>query len=74
MGVNVFWRHLEEKFYDPKDIYGNRDLLPATRAFQSLEKTLKILNELPADYKDFYGRKMIGLLREKLCVTDGNYI
>ena len=34
VAVNVFWGHLEEKFYDHKDTYGNKDLVPATRAMQ----------------------------------------
>ena len=34
IAVNVFWRHLEEKFYDHKDTYGNKDLVPGSRAMQ----------------------------------------
>ena len=34
VGFNVFWKHLPPNLYDPKDLYGNRDLLPARDALQ----------------------------------------
>ena len=42
VAVNVFWRHLEENFYDHKDTYGNKDLVPATRAMQVSSFVLKV--------------------------------
>lgn len=59
VGVNVFWRHLPLESYDKKDPYGNKDPVAATRALQSLERTLGILEELPPDYRDFYARRMV---------------
>uniref|UniRef100_A0A8C1CHJ5 tRNA-yW synthesizing protein 5 n=1 Tax=Cyprinus carpio carpio TaxID=630221 RepID=A0A8C1CHJ5_CYPCA len=59
VGVNVFWRHLPLETYDKKDPYGNKDPVAATRALQSLERTLGILEELPPDYRDFYARRMV---------------
>lgn len=59
VGVNVFWRHLPSESYDKKDPYGNKDPVAATRALQSLERTLGILDELPPDYRDFYARRMV---------------
>lgn len=59
VGVNVFWRHLPPESYDKKDPYGNKDPVAATRALQSLERTLGILEELPPDYRDFYARRMV---------------
>lgn len=59
IGVNVFWRHLPADSYDKKDPYGNKDPVAAARALQVLERALHALDELPADYRDFYGRRMI---------------
>uniref|UniRef100_A0A671K463 tRNA-yW synthesizing protein 5 n=1 Tax=Sinocyclocheilus anshuiensis TaxID=1608454 RepID=A0A671K463_9TELE len=59
VGVNVFWRHLPPESYDKKDPYGNKDPVAATRALQSLERTLGILEELPPDYRDFYARQIV---------------
>uniref|UniRef100_A0A673B5F5 tRNA wybutosine-synthesizing protein 5 n=1 Tax=Sphaeramia orbicularis TaxID=375764 RepID=A0A673B5F5_9TELE len=59
VGVNVFWRHLPADSYDKRDPYGNKDPLAATRALQALERALHTLDELPPEYRDFYGRRMI---------------
>uniref|UniRef100_A0AAY5L7Z6 tRNA wybutosine-synthesizing protein 5 n=1 Tax=Esox lucius TaxID=8010 RepID=A0AAY5L7Z6_ESOLU len=59
VGVNIFWRHLPAERYDKKDPYGNKDPVAATRALQTLERALHILDELPPDYRDFYGRRMV---------------
>ncbi|KAJ8012438.1 hypothetical protein DPEC_G00042770 [Dallia pectoralis] len=59
VGVNIFWRHLPAEKYDKKDPYGNKDPVPATRTLQALERALHILDELPPDYRDFYGRRMV---------------
>lgn len=31
VAVNIFWKHLPDQFYDKKDPYGNKDLVPAAR-------------------------------------------
>ena len=59
VSVNVFWKHLSDKMYNKKDIYGNKDLVPAEKGMQSFDKILKLLEELPSDYKDFYARRLI---------------
>ncbi|XP_062862312.1 tRNA wybutosine-synthesizing protein 5 [Trichomycterus rosablanca] len=59
VGVNVFWRHLPMDSYDKKDPYGNKDPVAAARALQTLERALSLLDELPADYRDFYARRMV---------------
>ncbi|KAM9850540.1 tRNA wybutosine-synthesizing protein 5 [Aulostomus maculatus] len=59
VGVNVFWRHLAADSYDRKDPYGNKDPVAAGRALQVLERVLHLLDDLPPDYRDFYGRRMI---------------
>ena len=65
VGVNVFWRHLPADSYDKKDPYGNKDPVAATRALQALERALHMLDELPADHRDFYGRRMIQRIQKR---------
>lgn len=67
VGVNVFWRHLPADSYDKKDPYGNKDPVAATRALQALERALHTLDELPAEYRDFYGRRMIQRIQKRTC-------
>ncbi|KAM9365035.1 tRNA wybutosine-synthesizing protein 5 [Pholidichthys leucotaenia] len=65
VGVNVFWRHLPTDSYDKKDPYGNKDPVVAARALQTLERALNALDELPEDYRDFYGRRMIQRIQKR---------
>ncbi|XP_029967549.1 tRNA wybutosine-synthesizing protein 5 isoform X1 [Salarias fasciatus] len=65
VGVNVFWRHLPADSYDRKDPYGNKDPVAAGRALQALERALHALDELPVDYRDFYGRRMIHRIQKR---------
>lgn len=67
IAVNVFWKHLAEELYDKKDVYGNKDPIPASRALQMTENATKLLETLPDDYRDFYCRRMIAVLENKLC-------
>jgi len=62
VAINVFWRHLHKDLYDTKDPYGNKDPLPAQRAIQAAERALKLLNELPDTYKDFYARRLVSTI------------
>jgi len=68
VAVNVFWRHLDSELYDKKDIYGNKDLIPATQSMQMMEKIIKNLDKLPVEYRDFYARRMICTLENKCLV------
>uniref|UniRef100_A0A8C6TEY2 tRNA-yW synthesizing protein 5 n=1 Tax=Neogobius melanostomus TaxID=47308 RepID=A0A8C6TEY2_9GOBI len=54
VGVNVFWRHLAAETYDKKDPYGNKD-----------PRALHTLDELPPEYKDFYGRRMVQRIQKR---------
>ena len=65
VAVNVFWRHLDACYYDSKDTYGNRDLVPATRAMQIMDRAIKALEELPEEYRDFYARRVVCKVKEK---------
>ena len=70
IAVNVFWRHLRPEHYDPKDMYGNKDLLGAQHAMQAMERVLKHLNTLPSEYKDFYARRMVQTLQQKAYIPN----
>lgn len=65
IAVNVFWKNLTHELYDKKDPYGNKDLIPASRAMDSVKHALKVISELPSDYKDFYGRRMVEIIKSK---------
>ncbi len=68
VAVNVFWRNLDDKVYDGKDVYGNRDLLPAAKAGRMLDNVIRQLDGLPSDIRDFYGRQLISKI-EKRCLA-----
>jgi len=70
VAVNVFWKHLDDKLYDNKDTYGNKDPLPATRAFQILNRALKTLEELPDEYREFYAKRLILQIQSKALTHD----
>jgi len=65
VAVNVFWRELEDKLYDPKDPYGNKDHLPAAKAMRMLDNVMKQLQDLPEEYKDFYARRLVLRVQDK---------
>lgn len=65
ISVNVFWRHLPADFYDPKDLYGNKDLVPFSRSIGQLAKALSEMEkQLPRVYVDFYARRLRTYLNE----------
>ena len=66
ISVNVFWKHLDDCFYEKKDLYGNKDLVQATKAFQSTDKSIKELNMLPKVYRDFYLKRVIEIYKHNL--------
>ena len=70
VAVNVFWRNLPAQLYDPKDVYGNKDLNPALRAQDCVARAAKLLDALPSEYKDFYARKLIQGIKDKCSITD----
>jgi len=65
VAVNVFWKELEDKLYDPKDPYGNKDHLPGAKAMRMLDNVMKQLQELPEEYKDFYARRLVLRVQDK---------
>jgi len=66
VAVNTFWRHLDDAVYDKKDVYGNKDLLPAQRAFQCVDKAIGSLAELPDEYREFYARRLVNNIKSQL--------
>jgi hypothetical protein len=63
---------LPDHFYDKKDIYGNKDLVYATKSFQSVDKIIKDLNIMPNVYKKFYTNMIIQLLNNNLKKEENN--
>jgi len=56
---------LDPHYYDNKDTYGSKDLLPATRVMQIMDRAIKALEELPEEYRDFYARRIVCKVKEK---------
>lgn len=69
IAVNVFWKELDESFYDKKDPYGNKDLLLAQQAFTAVDKALSSLSKLPPGYKEFYCYRLISHIQKKMDST-----
>ena len=65
IAVNFFWKNIDPSLYATKDVYGNKDLLPAQRANQILARALTALDQLPPGFKEFYGRSMIATIEER---------
>ncbi|XP_028291729.1 tRNA wybutosine-synthesizing protein 5 isoform X4 [Gouania willdenowi] len=51
--------------YDKKDMYGNKEPVAAARALQAVDRALLTLDQLPANYRDFYGRCMIQRIQKR---------
>lgn len=66
VAINIFWRELDSSMYDKRDTYGNKDLLLASRAMQVVDRALKMIGELPENYRDFYARLMVAKIESKL--------
>ncbi|OLP91047.1 tRNA wybutosine-synthesizing protein 5 [Symbiodinium microadriaticum] len=59
ISVNTFLQRPEwASLHDPKDVWANRELLPAQEATKGMEKILPQLQELPPVPRAFYCRKM----------------
>eukprot|EP01127_Copromyxa_protea_P022393 TRINITY_DN8005_c0_g1_i1.p1 TRINITY_DN8005_c0_g1~~TRINITY_DN8005_c0_g1_i1.p1 ORF type:complete len:1059 (+),score=205.67 TRINITY_DN8005_c0_g1_i1:15-3191(+) len=66
ISVNVFFKHLSDGMYEPKDLYGNKDLLVAEQAMADVEKACQKVANLPAHYSQFYLRKLLGIVEAQL--------
>ncbi|CAD7698797.1 unnamed protein product [Ostreobium quekettii] len=58
VSANVFWRQLPKNMYDKKDLYGNRDPIPATEALKAIDAAAAKLLELPNYYRQFYCKRL----------------
>lgn len=66
IAINVFWKNLQDdSFYDKKDPYGNKDVVPGAKALRMLDNVWHQLDDLPEEFRDFYGRKLIARLEAK---------
>eukprot|EP00756_Hemistasia_phaeocysticola_P053681 Hpha_TRINITY_DN29640_c0_g1::TRINITY_DN29640_c0_g1_i1::g.165138::m.165138 len=70
ISINMFWRSSEEKHYDRKDLYGNKDPTAAQKAAEHCAKLRECLSELPEEFRDFYARMSITSIREQFCPAD----
>ena len=67
IGVNVFWKHLSDEFYEKNDLYGNKDLVSGSKALLFGDKAIKEINSLPdKTYKEFYTKRLIQNLLQNL--------
>lgn len=66
ISVNVFWKGLDDIFYEKKDLYGNKDLLLGTKAMTEVENAIAALLQLPEPYRTFYAYRALTTLKDKL--------
>lgn len=66
VAVNTFWKGHDEKFYDSKDTYGNKDPPQVQRSFQILDRALSLLDDLPKQLRDFYRLRIIARVEETI--------
>ena len=66
ISVNVFFKHLADELYAKKDLYGNKDPIPAESALAMLQTSLDELQKLPQEYRQFYLRKMRLILNQSI--------
>lgn len=73
ISINIFWKSLENQFYDRKDLYGNKDLIKASEAFSHMDRAVACIRELQdsekndlSSYRKFYLARMIDALSEEL--------
>lgn len=65
VGVNIFWPSPQLiGLYDKKDVYGNKDPIPAASAVASVEKCIQNLRQLPEKYRKFYALLLMGKLQQ----------
>ena len=71
VAVNVFWRQCSARdLYDARDVYGNRDPLPAQRAEAAVGRALGDLRRLAVrepTHAAFYARLLADRLRTAAC-------
>lgn len=66
VSVNAFFHHLPQELYDKKDLYGNRDPVPIQQAQHHSQQIIELLNQLPDDFRKFYGLQIIRNLENNI--------
>ncbi|XP_014276965.1 tRNA wybutosine-synthesizing protein 5 [Halyomorpha halys] len=66
IGVNVFWKHLENEMYDKHDVYGNKDIIPAAKALDHISKARNLLKTVPEECRLFYLHRCIADLSKDI--------
>jgi len=54
VGINIFFKDLEDAFYQKKDAYGNQDLVLGASAMQKVQEAKLELDNLPPHFRSFY--------------------
>ncbi len=70
VSVNMFWHNLDPQVYASKDLYGNRDLVASEAAGKAVHEALRALQTLPVEYQQFYGARLVGVMRTMLCLEE----
>lgn len=72
VAVNSFWRGLEDKYYDSKDTYGNKDPPQVQRALQMVDKAVGLLDDLPDTFREFYCQRIVARAKEKISANNSH--
>lgn len=59
VSISLFWRSLPPHLYPDRDVYGNKDLLPAVRAIELGQELNSTLSTLPEYYRNFYSSRIV---------------
>jgi tRNA wybutosine-synthesizing protein 4 len=66
VAVNVFFRNLQTGYAAGKDVYGNRDLQAYEKGRLDIAKIVKYFDNLPIDAREFYLRRLVHELEQKI--------
>jgi hypothetical protein len=71
ISINMFWKSMQGDLYDRKDLYGNKDLIPAVEAANYFAKAIESLAQIPGSihqptsFKGFYWKKLQQIVTEQ---------
>lgn len=64
VSINIFFKDLEDPFYQKKDIFGNQDLVLGANAMQSTQEAQVSLEGLPSHFQNFYRSRCQSILQD----------
>ncbi|EKX35179.1 hypothetical protein GUITHDRAFT_158760 [Guillardia theta CCMP2712] len=64
VAVNVFWCGSSPDLYNPKDLYGNKDLPVLDQALALAARAGASLSKIPQPFRSFYARRLMRALDE----------